>query len=154
MREIVLLSVPASLAYRQLACRAVSAVAGLCVGAFGGASPTVARRFTNELVSAVGEAFNNVVLHAYADSAQGTVDLELAWSSAQVVVELHDTGASFDFDAVRDPDLNALHEKGVGVYIIRSFVDRAEYRSGTPNVLVLTKRLDGFSRRSSVPSRR
>jgi serine/threonine-protein kinase RsbW len=91
-------------------------------------------------MSAVGEAFNNVVLHAYAHTEPGDVEIELGWTPEQVVVEVRDTGASFDFSAVPLPDLESPQEKGMGVFIIRSFVDEAEYRAGCPNVLVLTKR--------------
>jgi serine/threonine-protein kinase RsbW len=140
MSGAVLLRVPAALAYRELASRTVAAVAKLSQGGPSGPGSSATRRFTNELLSAVGEAFNNIVIHAYAHTEPGAVEIELTWSPEQVVVEVRDTGASFDFDAVPLPDLEAPQEKGMGVFIIRSFVDEAEYRAGCPNVLVLTKR--------------
>ena len=140
MSGSVLLRVPAALAYRELACRTVTAVCKLSQGGTDAARVSATRRFANELMSAVGEAFNNIVIHAYADTEPGTVEIELAWSPEQVVVEVRDTGASFDFDAVPLPDLECPQEKGMGVFIIRSFVDDAKYRAGSPNVLVLTKR--------------
>ncbi len=139
MSGAVLLRVPAALAYRELASRTVAAVCKLShtrPGMPGGGS----RRFTNELMSAVGEAFNNVVLHAYAGTESGAVELELSWTPETVVVQVKDTGMSFDFDAVPLPNLELPQEKGMGVFIIRSFVDEAEYRAGCPNVLTLTKR--------------
>ena len=141
MSGTVLLKVPAALAYREMASRTVSAVCKLAQGAAGKAGGEAAQRFTNELLSAVGEAFNNVVMHAYAGREAGTVELELFWNEAQVVVQMRDSGSSFDFDAVPTPDLSALNETGMGVFIIRSFVDHVEHRPGSPNVLVLTKHI-------------
>jgi serine/threonine-protein kinase RsbW len=140
MSGSVLLRVPAGLAYRELACRTVAAVCKLSQGGAEAARVSATRRFTNELMSAVGEAFNNIVIHSYAQTEPGAVEIELAWTPEQVVVEVRDTGLSFDFDAVPVPDLECPQEKGMGVFIIRSFVDEAKYRAGCPNVLVLTKR--------------
>jgi anti-sigma regulatory factor (Ser/Thr protein kinase) len=139
MRGSVLLRVPAALEYRELTCRTVSAVCKLAQGGTG--KGAAARRFSNELMSAVGEAFNNVVFHAYAHTTGGTVEIDLDWTSDRVVVEVRDHGACFDFDAVPIPDLGTPQEQGMGVFIIRAFVDQVEYRPGAPNVLVLTKRV-------------
>ena len=52
------------------------------------------------------------------------------------------------------PDLDALPESGMGIYIIKSFMDEVTYRSsdrpGAPNVLSMTKhfRPDGQELRS------
>jgi anti-sigma regulatory factor (Ser/Thr protein kinase) len=139
MSGSVLLRVPAALEYRELTCRTVSAVCKLSQRGTGKGG--AARRFSNELMSAVGEAFNNVVLHAYAHTTQGTVEIDLDWTSDRVVVEVRDRGTSFDLDAVPVPDLGLPQEQGMGVFIIRAFVDEVEYRPGSPNVLVLTKRV-------------
>ncbi len=141
MSGSVLLRVPAALAYRELACRTVAAACKLSQGENGRSLTAAGRRFTNELMSAVGEAFNNVVLHAYAGGVTGAVEVELQWSPERVVVEVRDTGNSFDLDAVPIPDLEQPQEKGMGVFIIRSFVDEVVYRAGCPNVLTLTKRV-------------
>ncbi|MBN1609823.1 MAG: ATP-binding protein [Polyangiaceae bacterium] len=132
----VLLRVPAGLAYRELACRTVSTVCKMCVAV---ESTVATRRFSNELMSAVGEAFNNIVIHAYGGRG-GTIELRLTYDEEQVTVELLDDGVPFDFDGVPELDLRSAHEKGMGVHIIRSFVDEAQYRPGPPNVLALTKR--------------
>ncbi|MFC1643314.1 ATP-binding protein [Myxococcota bacterium] len=140
MSGVLVLRLPALLAHREQACRTVSAVCKLSQSAVGRFDSQAADRFTHELVSAVGETFNNVVLHAYAKSPPGMVELECQWDPERVVVQVRDMGQSFDFNAVPQPDLELPHEKGMGVFIIRSFVDEVEYRAGPPNVLVLTKR--------------
>jgi serine/threonine-protein kinase RsbW len=95
----------------------------------------------NELMSAVGEAFNNIVLHGYAEHASGDVRLLAEFDSERIVVEILDHGASFDPALIATPDLAVLPESGLGYYIIRSFVDHVDYRPGPPNVLRLTKSL-------------
>jgi anti-sigma regulatory factor (Ser/Thr protein kinase) len=135
----VLLRMPATFAYRELACRAVEAIAKLCFGADTAPDGAQVSRFTHELVSAVGEAFNNIVIHAYNGEAEGMVEIEFYLARDHVVLEMRDRGESFDFDAVPDLDLNTPLENGMGVHIIRSLVDEAEYRAGSPNVLVLRK---------------
>jgi serine/threonine-protein kinase RsbW len=134
----VLLRVSATLAYRELASRTVATVCKMSGRRT--ATAESAGRFTNELVSAVGEAFNNVVLHAYAEREPGEVELRLRWTDAAVVVEMRDWGQPFDLAAVSEPDLDQGQESGMGVFIIRSFVDEVAYTAGQPNVLTLTKR--------------
>jgi serine/threonine-protein kinase RsbW len=42
---------------------------------------------------------------------------------------------------VAEPDLDALPESGLGLFIMRSFMDKVIYTAGAPNVLSLTKHL-------------
>lgn len=139
MSGAVTLRLPANMAYRTLACRTASTVGKLAQGAARARDVRAALRFTHELVSAVVETFNNVVLHAYGKAGAGTVELELRWSADGVVVEIRDTGKSFDLEAVPTPNLDLPQERGMGVYIIRSCMDQVEYQAGPPNVFVLTK---------------
>ena len=62
------------------------------------------------------------------------------------------TGNSFDLAMVPAPDLDTLPESGLGLYIIRSFMDDVKYLAGTPNVLSMTKYLDPGSRPANKPS--
>jgi anti-sigma regulatory factor (Ser/Thr protein kinase) len=135
----VVFSVPAALAYRELICGAVAAVCRVLGRRARGHGVQELERFTNELVSAVGEAFNNSVIHAYAERDPGFVELELSWTADEVTVELRDTGRALDLDSVPPPDLSMPHERGMGIYIIKSLVDHVCYAAGTPNVLTLTK---------------
>ena len=98
--------------------------------------------FLDEFVSAFGEAFNNVVLHSYAGmDPPGAVQIDIAWDSEKITACLMDEGKSFDPGSVPSPDLEALPESGMGLFIIRSFVDELEYVAGPPNVVRLTKLL-------------
>lgn len=51
-----------------------------------------------------------------------------------------DTGHSFDPDTVGPPVLDQLPEAGMGLFIMRSFMDEIAYQAGPPNVLRMVKR--------------
>jgi serine/threonine-protein kinase RsbW len=100
----------------------------------------------HSLVSALGEAFNNVCMHAYRDRA-GDVAIEVELEAERVRVRLRDRGASFDPATVSAPDLAALPEGGLGLFIMRAAMDDVRwYRQDEENVVALEKRLP----RSSV----
>ena len=116
--------------------------------------------FQMQVVSAVGEAFNNIVLHGYANrrvqaQAQqlreqqvreqqvraqiGSVDLRIQTRRGHIRIELRDWGSGFDPTAVPPPAFDTLPESGLGLYIMQSFMEMA-YRPGRPNLLTLSKR--------------
>lgn len=136
---MIFLRVPAALAYRELVTRSVSAACKVVLGRTG-ASQSADDSFIHAMVSAVSEAFNNVVLHAYGDKA-GEVEISIHLDSDSMEVEMRDHGRSFDFEAVPKPKLETLPESGLGIYIIRSLVDEVRYQRGSPNVLTMRKRL-------------
>ncbi len=136
----VSLQVPALLEYRDLASRAVATVCRHALTCSPGMrAGDASAEFINELISAVGEAFNNVVAHAYGNSGDGTIDMELGWNHERVAVKIWDFGRPFDLETVPRIDLSMPHENGMGVHIIRSFVDVVVYQAGSPNLLMLTK---------------
>jgi serine/threonine-protein kinase RsbW len=132
LKVVVQLRFPGRLEYRDLALRAVAAATKLA----GGGSA-----FDAEVVSAFGEAFNNVALHAYRGRPSGDVEIEIDIAPDCVTVRLADFGESFDVTAVPDPDLDEMPESGLGLYILRSCVDEIAYHAGPRNVLCMTKRL-------------
>lgn len=99
------------------------------------------QQFQEEVVSALGEAFNNTVFHAYRGRPDGRVTIEVEPQGDLLEVRIIDEGITFDLSAVPTPDLDELPESGMGLFIIRSFMDDVSYRSGPPNVLSLRKRL-------------
>lgn len=94
--------------------------------------------FKHLAVSAVSEAFNNVVLHAYAER-RGEIAIEIEPTPRALVVRLIDDGDSFDPAVVPLPELESLPEGGMGLYIMREAMDEIVYEAGPPNVLCLTK---------------
>ncbi len=135
-REAVLLEVPGTLGYRGLVTRTVAAACRVASGE----SPENPDEYVNEVVSAVGEAFNNVVLHGYADDHHGSICVVVEGREDGVAIELRDFGVSFDPNSVDLPDTLEPSESGMGLFILHSFVDRVEYTAGNPNTLWLFKR--------------
>ena len=98
--------------------------------------------FTDQVVSAVGEAYNNIVLHGYAGREPDPIHLQIEIRPGWMRVTIKDTGTSYDPVQAPSPDLDALPESGLGIFIMRSFVDELTYVAGRPNTLTLVKRLD------------
>jgi serine/threonine-protein kinase RsbW len=143
---VILLRMPGTLAYRDLAVRAVQSACKLV----GGGASRLDPDFDDHVVSAFGEAFNNIALHAFRGRPIGDVQIEIDISSDAMTIRMIDEGHSFDLAAVPEPDFDELPETGMGVYIIRSFMDHVAYHTGVSNVLTMTKLLRRGS--SSVTS--
>ena len=137
---MIRLLVPGHLAYRELATRAVATACKLARHRANGSDVELPEEFTHEVVSAIGEAFNNVVLHAYADGAAGDIIIEIRTLDDRMEFEVQDFGAGFNPDDAPIPDLENLPESGMGLFIIRAFVDDLSYRPGSPNALMMMKR--------------
>lgn len=99
--------------------------------------------FRHAVTTAFGEAYNNVVIHAYRGRTDGVLEVEAEVSPEHITLHLKDTGKSADFEEVALPDLDGLPEGGLGVYMMRALLDEVVYKAGTPNVLTLTKRTGG-----------
>ena len=143
--DMIRLSVPGTLLYRDIVLRVVASACRLVKPqSTKQESSRESAEFSDKFVSAVGEAFNNVVLHAYRGRAAGPIEMELEVDRDRLTVRLIDTGAGFDPLHEHAPDLRSLPESKMGLYIIRSCVDDMSYRRGdpplVPNVLTLTKR--------------
>ena len=136
---MIALTVPAVLDYRILVTRAVDTACKV-ISTEKGDHGERAADLANAMVSAIGEAFNNVVEHSY-DGCNGDARIVIKHDQAMIRVEISDDGEPFDIDAVPVPDLDALPESGMGVFIIRSFVDELSYQPGPPNVLTMKKYL-------------
>jgi serine/threonine-protein kinase RsbW len=102
---------------------------------------TTDQQFRDELITAFGEAFNNVVIHGYGGRSDGMLQVEADLGSEQITIRLIDTGIQVDFAHVAPPDWESMPEGGMGVFMIHSLVDKVEYRGGPVNVLSLTKRM-------------
>ncbi len=135
---MIALQIPALLAYRDVAMRVVSAS---CKVFATGSVRMAPQAFQDEVVSALGEAFNNTVIHAYRGRDDGRVTIEIEPRTDVLEIRVIDDGTSFDPASIPDPVLGDLPESGMGLFIIRSFMDEVLYRSGPPNVLLLRKSL-------------
>ncbi len=134
---MIRLRVPGALKYRDLAVRAVAAACKLV----GSGEAVRSRDFDDQVVSAFGEAFNNAALHSYQGLQTGDVEIEMEVGSEAITIRMIDYGNSFDIGDVPEPDLDSLPESGLGIFIIKSFMDEVSYEAGAPNVLSMRKRL-------------
>ena len=129
---MIRLTVPGTLEYRDVAMRVVTAAAKLVEPG------PEADEFDAHVMSAFGEAFNNIAIHGYADKS-GEVEVEIDVERDRIVLRIFDRGRSFDPMEIPPPELESLPERGMGLFIIKSFVDEATYTPGDPNRLVLVK---------------
>ncbi|MFP4323645.1 MAG: ATP-binding protein [Anaerolineales bacterium] len=103
---------------------------GACLAALLGDCATERTLYNIQL--AVHEACVNIIEHAYGD-VKGRIMLSfyLEQEPHQVLIELTDTGQSFDLNAIPAPDLDALPERGYGLYLMRQLLDEVSYRPGS-----------------------
>jgi anti-sigma regulatory factor (Ser/Thr protein kinase) len=110
---------------------------------------------SHQVMSAFVEAFNNTAIHAYRDRPVGPVEVRLDVHRDRLVVTLIDEGSGFEASAVPPPSLDptnvaALPEGGMGLFIMRSFMDEVTHRAEDGrNVLTLVKRLAHENRRET-----
>lgn len=89
------------------------------------------------------ELVTNAITHG---AARGAIELRLELRSEAVEIDLIDAGAAFDPRSVPQPPLDVpleeRHIGGLGVYLVRQFVDEIDYRrEDGRNHLRLCKRL-------------
>ena len=143
--DMIRLSVPGTLRYRDVVLRVVASACKL-MRSMATTKQELSRddEFDDKVVSAVGEAFNNVAIHAYRGRSPGAVDLAFELRTDGITIHMSDTGKGFEPKAEKLPDLATLPESNMGLYIVRSFMDEVTYRrgdgQGSPNVLTLSKR--------------
>ena len=84
---------------------------------------------TAEIEMAIDEAASNAIRHA---GGTGAVSLEALWDGSGITLTVKDGGEPFSFDRLAALDLDSYHQRGqtggLGVYIIKRFMDEVEYR--------------------------
>lgn len=85
----------------------------------------------NNLQLAVHEACANIVRHAYAGCADGRIKtkLTLQGDPRRLIIDLHDTGQSFDPNQVPKPNIGTPQEHGYGLFLMETLLDEVEYDS-------------------------
>ncbi len=114
----------------------VEATARMC-----GLAPSVAR----DVVLAVDEACQNIILHAYKGRESGEIDLTLMRYGEGIVVELRDRAPTVDPREIQHRDLHDIKPGKLGSYFMSAIMDRLEYLAapGGGNLLRMYKRKDG-----------
>lgn len=90
---------------------------------------------------AVGEACNNAVMHSGTDS---TYEMKLKNLQSNLVIEVIDFGKGFELKDYQVPDLDALQENGLGLFIIQSLMDHVEVNvnTGKGTTIVMSKAVE------------
>ncbi|HIK14685.1 MAG TPA: ATP-binding protein [Leptolyngbyaceae cyanobacterium M33_DOE_097] len=88
------------------------------------------------------EAVTNIINYAYVDNEEHTIRVTLLYLDQTLTVELRDDG--IPFDPLQRPEvqlpktLEEATEGGLGIHLIRSYVDECHYqREADSNVLTL-----------------
>lgn len=108
----------------------------------GGLDPALAM----SLNLALEEAVANVILYAYPEGSQGTVDILTTVDNGLLTFVISDSGKPFDPTVQADADITLGVEErpigGLGIYLVRQIMDTVVYeRREGQNILTLTKKL-------------
>jgi serine/threonine-protein kinase RsbW len=89
----------------------------------------------------INEALVNVLKHAYLSDEKKKVLVQISVEEDKVIFCFIDWGLSFDPEEVPTPNLEKPAEGGLGLWLIRQFVDELDYKSESDgkNVLRLVK---------------
>ena len=95
------------------------------------------------LLLAVGELCANAIQHGYHGIPGQLIRVSLEVREGRLVAEVEDWGAPFDPAYDRTPDLDALPDQGLGLFLVRSVVDEVSFDVGRPagTKWTLSKRL-------------
>ncbi len=95
-----------------------------------------------EVELAVDEACTNVIEHAYGRDKKGEIECTCDARENGLTIVIRDHGKPFDPSRVHEPDLTAdIHHRrigGLGVYLMRHFMDEVRFESLGPSGNVLT----------------
>lgn len=101
-------------------------------------------QLAEQLTLAVNEACANIIRHAYRNTAEGEIILEILNNGAALVFQLMDFAAPVDLAALRPRALDDIRPGGLGLHLIRAVMDEAVYLPPPPgvgNLLRMIKRI-------------
>ena len=88
------------------------------------------------------EAMVNAIEHCPSSKNGHPIRVCIYIEGKELHILVYDQGQGFDLEAVPAPDFNALNERGRGIYLIRSLMDKVAYRrTECGNVLEMHKKL-------------
>jgi len=89
----------------------------------------------DQIQLAVDEACANVVKHAYSDTKNGTqqlINITVRNKVNKIEITVADKGSGFNAEGLESPDmdeyLDARQVGGLGVHLIRTFMDKVSFR--------------------------
>lgn len=123
--EVIRLDLPATHKYLN--------ILGACISELLARVEDVAEReaITYNLQLAAHEACANIIDHAYAGDLghRILVTITLTDCPRRLIIELHDTGYSFEPASVPKPNLDEAHDHGYGLFLMHSLMDEVTYTS-------------------------
>ncbi len=99
----------------------------------------------SDIVSAVDEACQNVIRHAYGARAQGDILIDIRRDDDLVLLNIVDYAPPVDPGSVKPRALEELRPGGLGTYFISERMDAIEFREppvGAGNRLWMAKRIE------------
>lgn len=97
-----------------------------------------------DIVTAVDEACQNVIRHAYKGEAVGDIKLTLSTEDGALTISLVDWAPPTDPSKVRPRDLDDVRPGGLGTHLIRELMDSVEFLEPPPgcgNLLRMVKQI-------------
>lgn len=88
--------------------------------------------FGHQVISAFNEAFNNLANHGGPDIDEKEVLITLSVTDLQLIIEMDDDAQGFH-PPPPEPTPKDPRESGMGLIIIREFMDSMEYKKRTKN---------------------
>lgn len=95
---------------------------------------------------ALEEAVTNVIMYAYPEGTDGTVDIITEANDGLLTFIIKDSGKAFDPTQKEDADVTLSAEErqigGLGIFLVKQIMDTVNYqRLDGQNILTLTKKL-------------
>ena len=88
------------------------------------------------------EAMANAIKYAYAGDPETMVHICISISADEILIKVFDNGQGFDINTIPAPNFERLEDRGRGIFIIKSLMDKVSYRKlGKGNVLEMAKKL-------------
>lgn len=106
----------------------------------------LSEKIIDEIRLAVDEAYTNIIKHAYKNTPQKPVRIEVGIDKSKLWISIKDEGEGFKPDEYRAPDiLKRIKNKqrgGMGVYLIQKLMDQVQYnQKGGVNEIRMVKNL-------------
>lgn len=76
---------------------------------------------------AVGEICSNSIKHAYNWLGGKPIHVSVRGTDDRLIIEVRDFGKKFNPQSYQPPDLDTLPEGGMGLHLVRQFVDELSY---------------------------
>ena len=100
----------------------------------------------DKLNLALEEIVTNIILYAYPEGTEGTVDIDSSVDGRTLCFVISDSGTAFDPTAREEVDITTgVMERpigGLGIHLVRQIMDSVSYeRKDNKNILTITKKL-------------